>query len=113
MKIQNLSQLKKAINNKDIKELTLVDSQVCFNGKEHPSLNKTRTIETIQTNSIKFAPLDKNSQGSWLEYPQASLIEFKDNNIIVIYDPKEIETETGQRDYDYKQKGKMVLTYKY
>ena len=67
--------------------------------------DRIRTVNKVQTNGFYM-------DGSWLDYPKSTLIEFdKDNeNMFTIYFPK-LKNETGFAEFDYTQKGDIVGKY--
>lgn len=65
--------------------------------------DKIRTVNKIQTNGFYM-------DGSWLDYPKSTLIEFEGENIFIVYFPK-LKNKTGFAEFDYKQKGDIIGKY--
>lgn len=64
--------------------------------------DKIRTVNKVQTNGFYM-------DGSWLEYPKSTLIEFN-KNMFTVYFPK-LKNQTGFAEFDYTQKGDIVGKY--
>lgn len=67
--------------------------------------DKIRTVNKVQTNGFYM-------DGSWLEFPKATLLEFdnKNENIFRVYFPKPNNT-TGFITFNYKEKGDLIGEY--